>query len=886
MKTASEIRREFLEYFKANGHTIVESSSLLPQNDPTLLFTNAGMVQFKDVFLGDEKRAYSRATTSQKCMRAGGKHNDLENVGRTARHHTFFEMLGNFSFGDYFKKDAIAFGWEFITKIAQIDSSRLWVTVFQEDDEAYSIWKDTVGVQPERIVRMGEKDNFWSMGDTGPCGPCSEILIDQGPAFSCGKPDCSVGCDCDRYLELWNLVFMQFNRDAQGNKTPLPRPSIDTGMGLERITAVLQNVKSNYDTDLFVPIIGFVEKASGKKYGAHHEDDVSMRIIADHSRAVAFLVADGVLPSNEGRGYVLRRIMRRAARHAKLLGIVKPVLYEAVRVVAQQMQDTYPEVLRSIDYVTKVVLNEEQSFSATLESGLKILEDEMAGLKGRRQTVIPGETAFKLYDTYGFPLDLTADIAREQGMVIDQAGFDRAMQEQKARARQAWKGSGEEKIEGIYKKIVQEGVRVVFTGYDREESTSRIVRILRDGEPCQSAAAGEDVEIIAPETPFYGESGGQVGDTGSISGKGFSIEVIDTLKPLPELIVHRGRVVTGKVTEGDEAVLRVAGAQRKATANNHTATHILQAALRKHLGGHVKQAGSLVTPDRLRFDFTHFEAIKKDDLKKIETTVNEYIRENRQVSVQALPQQQAIEMGATALFGEKYGDTVRVVSIPDYSMELCGGTHTHATGEIGVFKITGEGAVAAGVRRIEAVTGAAACRVIQQQDEILSGLADMLKTEPAAVFEKVDRLIATQKNLEKEIEKLKGQLHAREASSILDQVREINGVRVLVTRVQEQDPKALRGYGDKIRDRIGSGIMVFGADAAGVANLLVMVTKDIAKKFPAKKIIEQIAPLISGRGGGRDDMAQAGGSEITKLDAALAKALEVIKDMASGKGEG
>jgi alanyl-tRNA synthetase len=884
MKTASEIRREFLEYFQRNGHTIVESSSLLPQNDPTLLFTNAGMVQFKDVFLGDEKRAYSRATTSQKCMRAGGKHNDLENVGRTARHHTFFEMLGNFSFGDYFKKDAIAFGWEFITRIAKIDPSRLWVTVFQEDDEAYAIWKDTVGVQPERIVRMGEKDNFWSMGDTGPCGPCSEILIDQGPAFSCGKPGCSVGCDCDRYLELWNLVFMQFNRDSQGNKTPLPRPSIDTGMGLERITAVLQNVKSNYDTDLFVPIIGFVETTSGKKYGARHEDDVSMRIIADHSRAVAFLVADGVLPSNEGRGYVLRRIMRRAARHGKLLGIVKPVLYEAVRIVGQQMQDTYPEVLRSIDYIIKVVLNEEQSFSATLESGLKILEEEMAGLKGSRQTVIPGETAFKLYDTYGFPLDLTADIAREQGMVIDQTGFDRAMQEQKTRARQAWKGSGEEKIEGIYKKIVQEGVRVVFTGYDLQEGTARIARLLRDGELCQSAEAGEDVEIIAPETPFYGESGGQVGDIGSISGKGFTIEVIDTLKPLPELIVHRGRVLTGKVTTGDEAVFRVAGTQRKATANNHTATHILQAALRMHLGGHVKQAGSLVTPERLRFDFTHFEAIKKDDLKKIETTVNEYIRENARVSVQVLPQQQAIERGAIALFGEKYGDTVRVVSIPDYSMELCGGTHIQATGEIGVFKITGEGAVAAGVRRIEAVTGSQACRVMQQQEEILSGLADMLKTEPAAVVEKVDRLLAAQKSLEKEIEKIKGQLHAKDAASILDNVREMNGIRVLVTRVQEQDPKALRGYGDKIRDRIGSGIMVFGADAAGVANLLVMVTKDMAKKFPAKKIIEQIAPLISGRGGGRDDMAQAGGSDVAQLDAALAKALEVIQEMALGKG--
>ncbi|MEI6127829.1 MAG: alanine--tRNA ligase, partial [Pseudomonadota bacterium] len=625
MKTSFEIRKAFLEYFQGRGHTIVESSSLLPRNDPTLLFTNAGMVQFKDLFLGDEKRPYARAASSQKCVRAGGKHNDLENVGRTARHHTFFEMLGNFSFGDYFKKEAIAFGWEFITGVANISPDRLWVTVFQDDDEACGIWKNSVGVRPERIVRMGEKDNFWSMGDTGPCGPCSEILIDQGEEFRCSRPGCSVGCDCDRYLELWNLVFMQFSRDAQGTKTPLPKPSIDTGMGLERITAILQNVKSNYDTDLFAPLLRFVEESSKKTYGEKHDDDVSMRIIADHTRAVAFLVADGVLPSNEGRGYVLRRIMRRAARHGKLLAISKPFLHESVRVVAGQMQNIYPDVFRSLDYITRVVVSEEQTFAATLESGLKILEDEIDLVKQKKQTSIPGEIAFKLYDTYGFPLDLTADIARERGMSIDQEGFESAMQKQRTMARRAWKGSGEEKVSSTYKKIVHEGITVTFKGYEEQTCTSRIRTIIRDGELTESAAEGEEVEIITGETPLYGESGGQAGDAGTITGKAFTFEVTDTIKPLPELIVHRGKIIKGTITAGDEARLQVAAEKRRATANNHTATHILQSALRQHLGSHIKQAGSLVTAGRLRFDFTHYEGIKKETLKKIEDSVNDCI---------------------------------------------------------------------------------------------------------------------------------------------------------------------------------------------------------------------------------------------------------------------
>ncbi|MCX5901781.1 MAG: alanine--tRNA ligase, partial [Proteobacteria bacterium] len=669
MKTAAEIRQAFLDYFKSKGHTAVESSALLPQNDPTLLFTNAGMVQFKDMFLGQETRPYTRATSSQKCMRAGGKHNDLENVGRTARHHTFFEMLGNFSFGDYFKKDAIAYAWEFITGLAKIPADRLYVTVFREDDEAYAIWRNDVGVAEDRILRMGEKDNFWSMGDTGPCGPCSEILIDQGPEFSCGRPDCGVGCDCDRYLELWNLVFMQFNRDASGAMTPLPKPSIDTGMGLERITAVLQKKKTNYDTDIFIPIIKFVEKTSGRTYLKNPDTDVSMRIIADHSRAVAFLVADGVMPSNEGRGYVLRRIMRRAARHGKLLDITKPFMFESVRVVAEQLQDVYPEVLRSIDYVAKVVHSEELTFTATLESGLKILQEEMERLQTKGCAEISGEAAFKLYDTYGFPVDLTADIAREQGMTLDQAGFETAMQEQRTRARQAWKGSGEESIGAIYKKIVQDGEKTVFKGYESFTCPSRITHIIKNGELAQSAAEGDEVEIIAAETPFYGESGGQAGDSGLISGKNCQIAVTDTAKPLSDLIVHKGKILKGQVKTGDEMQLIVTPRLRAATAGNHTATHILQAVLQRPLGKHVKQAGSLVTPERLRFDFTHFEAIKKDDLRKIEEDVNCLIRNNSSVGVEQLAQKEAISRGAMALFGEKYGDTVRVVSVGDFSME-------------------------------------------------------------------------------------------------------------------------------------------------------------------------------------------------------------------------
>ena len=885
MKTAAEIRNGFLNYFESKGHTIVESAALIPQNDPTLLFTNAGMVQFKGVFLGEEKRPFSRATSSQKCVRAGGKHNDLENVGRTSRHHTFFEMLGNFSFGDYFKQDAIKMGWEFLTGVLKIDPSKLWVTVFLDDDEAYDIWKNQVKVSPDRIVRLGEKDNFWSMGDTGPCGPCSEILIDQGEEFKCSSPDCKVGCDCDRYLELWNLVFMQYDRDINGNKTVLPKPSIDTGMGLERVAAVLQNKKSNYDSDLFEPLIRFVEKISGIKYGFDPEHDTSIRIIADHCRATSFMIADGVMPSNEGRGYVLRRIMRRAARRGKLLGLEKPFLHDAVDVLAEQMKEIYPELNRSLDYIKKVVFNEEKSFSLTLKAGLEILEQEVEKIKKENKTVINGDIVFKLYDTYGFPVDLTNDIVREHDIEVDIAGFEKAMEQQKKRARQAWKGSGDDKVANIYNEIVQEGVTVEFTGYDEIKSSSKILKIIVGNSAVDEAPEGAEVEIITQTTPFYGESGGQVGDRGVITGNGYTIKVSDTLKPVPGLMVHRGKIQEGKVRKGDTAVLNVNASRRSAISNNHTATHILQSALRKILGNHVKQSGSLVTPDRLRFDFTHFEAIKKDDLRKVEALVNEHIRENILLEVKVLPAKEAMELGATALFGEKYGDKVRVVDIPDYSMELCGGNHVSSTGEIGLFKIVSEGAVAAGVRRIEAVTGDAACEFVRKEEDIISRLSDILKTEPRMLVERVERIMSDSRNMEKEIEKFKGQLISKQADSVLDNIRKIGDYSVISTRIDPINPKAMREYGDKLRDRIDmNSVILLGTEFEGKAHLLAMVKKDKKDKVSAGTIIKEIAPVVGGRGGGRPDMAQAGGSEPGKVEEAIDKACELIAEFSREEG--
>ena len=879
MKTSGDIRKEFLSYFQNRSHTVVESASLIPHNDPTLLFTNAGMVQFKGVFLGEEKRDYRRAASSQKCVRAGGKHNDLENVGRTARHHTFFEMLGNFSFGDYFKEEAITMAWEFLTGHLQLPPEKLWVTVYEDDEEAAAIWRERVGIDPDRIARMGEKDNFWAMGETGPCGPCSEIIIDQGVDFSCGRPECRIGCDCDRYLELWNLVFMQFNRDERGNKTPLPRPSIDTGMGLERITAVVQGVTSNYDTDLFLPLTRHVARIAGKKYGADPEADISIRIIADHSRATAFLIGDGVLPSNEGRGYVLRRIMRRAARHGKKLGLSKPFLCDVVRMVAAEMSGVYPDIMRSLDYITRVVLTEEENFSATLESGLRILQEEIEALQAKNEHTLPGTIAFRLYDTYGFPIDLTQDIAAEYRMRVDEEGFHQAMLEQRKRARDAWKGSGEEQVGTLYKKLLQDGITVTFKGYEAPRITSSVRALIKQGVPVLSASPGEEIELVTAETCFYGEAGGQAGDSGTIGNDHVTITISETIRPLPDIIVHRGTIVTGSISRGDEVTLQVNTDQRQATAGNHTATHILHAALREVLGNHVKQAGSLVAAERLRFDFTHFAPLTREELEKVEHLVNERIRANSPLAVTVMPLSEAMSSGATALFGEKYGAEVRVIRIADYSRELCGGTHTASTGEIGLCKIVSEAGIAAGVRRIEALTGREAYNYIKRQDDLLRDLTQLLKTERESILTKVERMLLEQRDREKELNALKSQLIARETGSVLDSARDVCGVRVLVTEVPGQDMKALREYGDTLKEQLKSGVIVLGSAVEGSAQIISMVTKDSAKRFSAKKIIEAVAPIIEGRGGGKDEMAQAGGKNTAKLAEALEKARSVIEEM-------
>jgi alanyl-tRNA synthetase len=867
--TGKEIRARFLKYFADRGHTIVASSSLIPHNDPTLLFTNAGMNQFKDCFLGMEKRDYVRACSSQKCVRAGGKHNDLENVGRTARHHTFFEMLGNFSFGDYFKKEAISFAWEFLTGELKLDKEKLYVTVYQDDDEAADIWHNQEGVPRERIYRFGEKDNFWSMGDTGPCGPCTEIFWDNGPEVGCGSPDCAVGCDCDRYMEIWNNVFMQFDREASGKLTPLPKPSVDTGMGLERISTVMQGMKTNYDTDLFQGIIRHIERLSGKTYRDNDRDDVSMRVIADHARATTFLICDGALPSNEGRGYVLRRIMRRAARHAKMLGFAEPMLYRAVDAVNEMMADAYPELIERESYIKKVVLAEEERFIETLDNGLRILNEEMASLRQAGRMVIPGGTLFKLYDTYGFPTDLTGDIVAAEGFAIDEAGFEVCMERQREQAREHWKGSGEEGIAAIHKTIHSRGLRSRFVGYDEQTAYAPIVAILKSGAEVSEAQAGDEVEVITEITPFYGESGGQSGDTGCISTGSAHLRVTATLRPFPDLIVHRATVTEGTVAVGEAADLTVAVGERNATARNHTATHLLQSALKEVLGDHIKQAGSLVTPDRLRFDFTHFSAMTPEEIRRVEELVNGHIMSNDDVHAREMAVQEALESGATALFGEKYGDRVRVVRVGGVSSELCGGTHVHAAGDIGFFKIVTETGIAAGVRRIEALTGTGALTFVRQLEDERKKIASLVKAEGSDPVDKVEKLLARQKELQREIETLQARLNASKSGDLLAGVREVAGVKVLAVKVETADPKGLRELSDTLKDRLGSGIIALGCENGGKATLLVAVTNDLTGRFKAGDIVKTLAPIIGGSGGGKPDLAQAGGGLPDKLDDAL-----------------
>jgi len=875
--TASEIRGQFLRFFEGHGHTIVPSSSLIPKDDPTLLFTNSGMVQFKNCFLGLEDRGYSRAASSQKSVRAGGKHNDLENVGYTARHHTFFEMLGNFSFGDYFKKESIAWGWEFLTVNMGLPKDKLWITIYKDDDEAFEIWNKQMGVPAERIVRMGMESNFWMMGETGPCGPCSEILYDQGATVGCGRPECSVECDCDRHLEIWNHVFTQFDRDRDGNFQPLPKPNIDTGMGLERLAAIVQGVQSNYDTDLFTPIIAGIAGIAGRAYGANAEADVSMRVIADHSRAITFLIGDGVLPSNEGRGYVLRRILRRAARHGKLLGIDHPFLHEVVSLVVAVMREAYPDLIDKESYIRKVVVNEEQRFIDTLDTGLRILGEEVALLKKEGRQVIPGEVVFKLYDTFGFPVDLTADIVRKDGLTLDMEGFEAAMEAQREKARESWKGSGEQAVADSYKKISVRGVTTEFIGYHGiTEAAAVVTAILKKDAEVEELAAGENGEIFVDETPFYGEKGGQVGDTGVIAGEGYRFEVWDTQCPTDTLITHIGKMKEGKIRVGDTVQLRVDETARRATEAHHSGTHVLNAALKRVLGDHIKQAGSSVTPERFRFDFTHFSRIEAEELDAIENIANEYIRRNAEVNTRVLPKEEAMKTGAAAVFDEKYSDNVRVVKMGDFSMELCGGTHVNRTGDIGALKVVGESAVAAGVRRIEAVTGGEAIKYFKAVEAELKKSAGLLRANPLEVTERIDRILKHQRELEREIEALKGKLAARDSADIIGRAREIKGVKVLATVVEAPDVKTLRDFGDKLRDKLASGVILLGSKVEGKAMLLCMVTKDLTGRYHAGNIIKAVAPAVGGSGGGRPDMAQAGGPRPENLEQALAKLEELI----------
>lgn len=880
-----EIRRTFLEYFRNKDHEIVSSSSLIPRDDPTLLFTNAGMVQFKSLFLGEEKRSYTRAATSQKCVRAGGKHNDLENVGHTTRHHTFFEMLGNFSFGDYFKREAITWAWELLVEGYKLDPGRLYVSVYEEDDEAYDIWQKDIGLPGARIVRLGAKDNFWAMGDTGPCGPSSEILVDQGESLSCGRPECAPGCDCDRYLEIWNLVFTQYDRDQKGNLSPLPNPNIDTGMGLERIAAVVQGVTSNYHTDLFRDLIGRIEDLSEMRYGEDPKKDLSFRVISDHARAAAFLIGDGIMPSNEGRGYVLRRVIRRAIRYGQVLGLKGSFFHKVADRVIDIMGRDYGELETSRSFIAGVIKNEENRFADTLYYGMKILWEEIDKLRDVSSDTIPGNLAFKLYDTYGLSLDIVEDVARDEGLKVDLQGYESAMSRQKSQSQESWKGSGEDEIPDIYRKLASRGIKSRFSGYEGTESRSKVIRVVKAGEEVPVAGEGEDIELILDVTPFYGRAGGQVGDTGLLKNENVRIKVTNTLKYGQDMTVHIGRVESGSVSPGDEVDGGVDTEKRRATALNHTTTHLLHAALREVLGDHVKQAGSLVSPDRLRFDFSHFTQVDQGNLREIESLVNKRIRENLPVSTVELSREEAMKTGATAIFEERYGDKVRVVSVGDgVSRELCGGTHTERTGDIGLFLITSESAVGANVRRIEALTGAGALVFVQKQDKDVRDMAGVLKTSPDQVKNRLELLLQEHKQQEKELEALRSKLLTKQTGDLLFGVKEINGIKTLVREINADSPKALREYADRVKEKLQSGVIVLGTKKKGKVMLISVVTKDLSDRFKAGEIIRRISEIVGGKGGGRPDMAQGGGNRPEHLANALESVYKIINSRGQESG--
>ncbi|MGQ9860732.1 MAG: alanine--tRNA ligase [Thiobacillaceae bacterium] len=858
---SSEIRRQFLDYFAAKGHTIVPSSPLVPANDPTLLFTNAGMVQFKDVFLGRETRPYLRAASSQRCVRAGGKHNDLENVGYTARHHTFFEMLGNFSFGDYFKRNAIEYAWEFLTGVLAIPGERLWVTVYQDDDEAYDIWANEIGIPTERLVRIGDNkgakyhsDNFWQMGDTGPCGPCTEIFYDHGPEVAGGPPG-SDKADGDRYIEIWNVVFMQFDRDETGQLHPLPRPSVDTGMGLERIAAVMQNVHSNYDIDLFRDLIA----AAARETGCTDLTSNSLKVIADHIRACAFLIVDGVIPGNEGRGYVLRRIIRRAIRHGYKLGRKQPFFHRLVDDLIRVMGEAYPELPAARDNVVGILKQEEERFAETLEHGMGVLEAAMQS----EDRMLDGETVFKLYDTYGFPLDLTADIARERGFNVDFAGFEAAMAKQRERARAASKFT-------MGRGLMFSGQPTEFVGYDTLEQEGRILALYKGGSPVHEIVAGDEAVIVLDRTPFYAESGGQVGDVGELACGHGSFRVEDTQKIQAEVFGHKGRLTTGRLAVGDTVDARVDMRARQMAACHHSATHLLHAALRTVLGRHVMQKGSLVTPERTRFDFSHPQPLTLEEIRRIEELVNAEIRRNSRVETRLMKHDEAIKAGAMALFGEKYGEEVRVVGMGEFSTELCGGTHVRRTGDIGLFKIVAESGVAAGVRRIEAQCGPAALAWIQYQEDALREVADRLKVQPAEISARLAQIQDQVRALEKELDRYKAKLAAVQGEDLAEQAVEVCGVKVLATVIEGADAKVLRELADKLRDRLRSCALLLASVADGKVTLIAAVTPDLTARVKAGELVNFVAMQVGGKGGGRPDMAQAGGNDPEKLASALA----------------
>ncbi|RMN18160.1 hypothetical protein ALQ63_00064 [Serratia plymuthica] len=862
-KSTAEIRQAFLDFFHSKGHQVVASSSLVPNNDPTLLFTNAGMNQFKDVFLGLDKRAYSRATTSQRCVRAGGKHNDLENVGYTARHHTFFEMLGNFSFGDYFKHDAISYAWELLTgeNWFNLPKERLWVTVYETDDEAFDIWQKQIGVPAERIIRIGDNkgaafasDNFWQMGDTGPCGPCTEIFYDHGDHIWGGPPG-SAEEDGDRYIEIWNIVFMQFNRQSDGTMLPLPKPSVDTGMGLERIAAVLQHVNSNYEIDLFSKLITAVAKVTG----AVDLDNKSLRVIADHIRSCAFLVSDGVMPSSEGRGYVLRRIIRRAIRHGNMLGAKESFFYKLVAPLIEVMGPAADELKRQQSLVEKVLKTEEDQFARTLERGLALLDEELANLQG---DTLDGEAAFRLYDTYGFPVDLTADVCRERGLKVDEAGFEQAMEAQRRRARES-SGFGAD-----YNSMIRVDGASQFSGYDHEEQQATVTALFRDGQPVDEIYVGEEAVVVLDETPFYGESGGQVGDKGVLKTAGADFVVSDTQK-YGQAIGHQGKLSHGVLKVKDRVDAQIDIARRNRIRLNHSATHLLHAALRQTLGEHVAQKGSLVNDKYLRFDFSHFEAMKPEQIRVVEDLVNQQVRRNLPVQTEVMALDDAKEKGAMALFGEKYDDSVRVLTMGDFSTELCGGTHASRTGDIGLFRILTESGTAAGIRRIEAVTGEGAIATLHQQNELLQDVAQLVKGDNSNLTDKVRAVLDRTRALEKELQQLKDQQAAQESASLSSQAKKVNGVQLLVSQLDNVEAKMLRTMVDDLKNQLGSAIIVLATTADDKVSLIAGVTKDLTDRVKAGELIGHVAQQVGGKGGGRPDMAQAGGTDVSALPAAL-----------------